>query len=481
MNKKNNQILILIAIFIATFMTSVEVTIVTTALPEIISALHGLAYQSWIMSSYLLTTAISTLIYGKLADTYGRKQLFQIGVILFTIGSCLSGFAPNIFFLIAARALQGCGAGAIIPLTFTIIADLYSFEKRAQILAFTNTAWGLSALIGPLLGGFLVDHLSWHWVFFVNVPLGILVWLLMAFFYTDHYQRQAAAAFDTVGCFWLAVSLTCLLIGIQLLTEQQLIAGSIIFLAIIFSILFFKHEKKAANPLLSLKIFKNKTFNVQIATATILSGILICYQIYFPIWLQSIYQIHATYAGLVVTSSSLAWLITSMLVGKLLAQFSPRKIALTVIFIQAISYLPLLFISKSSADWIFYLIAVISGGGMGIVITMNIMLCQQLVKPDLVASASSLVTLGRSLGQTVMAGVYGAVFNAILKIILPLKWQSAADQVVSGNNLTLSTKTVTTIEAALLSALHTIFALVILLFAVALICNWFDPIHHKIS
>lgn len=481
MNKKNNQTLILIAIFIATFMTSVEVTIVTTALPEIISALHGLAYQSWIMSSYLLTTAISTLIYGKLADTYGRKKLFQIGVILFTAGSCLSGFAPSIFFLIAARTIQGCGAGAIIPLTFTIIADLYSFKKRAQVLAFTNTAWGLSALIGPLLGGLLVDRLSWHWVFFVNVPLGILVWLLIVFFYTDHYQGHATTTLDTAGCFWLAASLTCLLVGIQLLTEQPLIAELIIILAIIFSILFFRHEKKVANPLLSLKIFKNKTFNIQIATATILSGILICYQIYFPIWLQSIYQIHATQAGLVVTSSSIAWLITSMLVGKLLERFPPRKIALTVIFIQAISYLPLLFISKSSAYWIFYLVAAVSGGGMGIVITMNIILCQQLVDPNLIASATSLVTLGRSLGQTVMAGVYGAVFNASLKNMLPLKWQTAADQVVSGSNLSLSLKAVTAIEAALLSALHTIFALVILLFAVALISNWFDPIRNKIS
>ncbi len=145
----NKRWVIMTAVFIATFMTSVEVTIVTTALPSIISELHGLAFQSWIMSAYLLTTAITTPIYGKLADTLGRRNVFQWGVIIFTLGSFLSGLAPSILILILARAIQGIGAGAVMPLTFTIIADNFSFKERANILAFNNTAWGLSALVGP--------------------------------------------------------------------------------------------------------------------------------------------------------------------------------------------------------------------------------------------------------------------------------------------------------------------------------------------
>lgn len=139
--KPQGRGLVMAAVFIATFMTSVEVTIVTTALPAIISDLHGLAYQSWIMSAYLLTTAITTPIYGKLADTLGRRGVFQWGVVLFTLGTLLSGLAPHILLLILARALQGIGAGAVMPLTFTIIADYYDFAHRANVLALNNTAW----------------------------------------------------------------------------------------------------------------------------------------------------------------------------------------------------------------------------------------------------------------------------------------------------------------------------------------------------
>ncbi|WP_281165583.1 MFS transporter [Liquorilactobacillus sicerae] len=475
MQSKNNHLWTMLAIFVATFMTSVEVTIVTTALPEIIAALHGLKYQSWIMSSYLLTTAISTLIYGKLADTYGRKLLFKLGVVLFTIGSLLSGLAPNIFWLIIARGLQGCGAGAVIPLTFTIIADLYSFKERARILAFTNTAWGFSALIGPLLGGFLVEKLSWHWVFFVNVPLGVFVWLVITIFYQDRYQRLAALNFDLAGCCWLAASLTCLLLGIQLLQNQPIFGIVIITLAGLGSWCFLRQEKKATYPLLPLQIFNNQTFNVQIMTATILSGVLIGYQVYFPIWLQSIYQANATKAGLVVTSSSVMWLATSLAVGPLLNKFSPRKIALTVILLQALSYLSLLFVGNQPIDWIFYLIAAISGGGMGIVITMNIMLSQQLVTKDLVASASALITLGRSLGQTIMTGIYGAVFNTILNFGLPLTLQKKTNQVISGSHSGLTMHEITTIISSLLIALHVVFGVVLILFILVLICNYLDP------
>lgn len=455
-------------------MTSVEVTIVTTALPSIISQLRGLSFQSWIMSSYLLTTAITTPIYGKLADAWGRKPVFEFGLLLFTVGSFLSGFAPNIFFLIIARCIQGIGAGAVIPLTFTIIADLYSFKERARIMAFMNTAWGLSALIGPLLGGFLVDNLSWHWVFFVNVPLGILVLLVIIVGYHEEHSIKAITDIDKLGIVFLSLSLLLLLGGIQLLSTHLINGVIIVIIAIICAALFLIFEKKAKDPIIPITMFSNRTFSIQVLTATLLSSILIGYQTYFPIWLQSLYHVPATASGLVVTSSSLMWLFSSFFVGPLLGKFSPKKIILVIVLIQFLSYLPLLFLKTTSPDWIFYIIAAISGAGMGIIISMNIILCQHLVNAKQVGSATAIITLGRSLGPTVMTGVYGATLNILIQTNLNNVSYSQVNKIISSTNTTFG-KNNFEIEQIILHALHGVFGIAIFLYVIILIANLFDP------
>lgn len=471
-NKARNWIMI--AIFIATFMTSVEITIVTTALPSIISELHGLAYQSWIMSTYLLTTAITTPIYGKLADSWGRKRVFQIGVILFTLGSFLSGLSPSILFLILARALQGLGAGSIIPLTFTIIADMYSFQKRAKIMAFNNTAWGLSALLGPLLGGFLVDTLSWHWVFFVNVPLGVLIFLVITFKYTETLTVKTDLLIDWYGICWLSISLISLLIGIQKIDANIWLAAILFIISLLSCFLLIKQEKHVSDPLIPFKIFKNPTFSIQVITSTLLSGILIGYQIYFPIWLQSLYRVPATISGLVVTSSSVMWLFASFLVGGLLKRFSPKNIILTVVSIQFLAYLALLFINSSFPYWGFYIIAAISGFGMGIVISINIMLSQHLVSKKLLGSATAIITLGRTLGQTLMIGVYGAVLNLFLRFQLHDVKFAAINRFISSTNQ-VNTHYQKIFAPIILNSLHAVFGVVNLLFVIILLLNILDP------
>ncbi|KRK88869.1 MFS transporter [Lentilactobacillus sunkii] len=466
---------IMTAVFIATFMTSVEVTIVTTALPSIISELHGLAYQSWIMSAYLLTTAITTPIYGKMADTMGRRNVFQWGVIVFTIGSLLSGLSPSILFLIIARAIQGIGAGAVMPLTFTIIADIFSFKERANVLALNNTAWGLSALVGPLIGGFLVDHLSWHWVFFVNVPLGIIVALLVWLGYHENVELSSNLTIDWFGILWLAVSLVTLLLGIQALDTIPVLAAGLLVITLISVILLVHQEKRFTDPLISPTMFKSKTFTIQIVTATILSGVLIGYQMYFPIWLQSLYRVSATVAGLVVTSSSIMWLAASFFVGKLIAHFVPKQIAVALISVMLISYVSLIFAGLSFPVWAFYVIAMVNGIGMGVVVSMNTVLSQHLVPNEMVGSATSVLTLGRSLGQTVMAGVYGAILNLVVR--LQLHGGITFSQV---NNVISSKGTAVVVNRSLidpivLTALHMVFVGVVTMLVVVLVINVLDP------
>lgn len=466
--------MVMLAVFIATFMTSVEVTIVTTALPSIISELHGLAYQSWIMSAYLLTTAITTPIYGKLADSIGRKRVFQWGVIMFTLGSLFSGLSANIYLLIVSRALQGIGAGAVLPLTFTIIADYYSFEERARILALNNTAWGLSALIGPALGGFLVDTLSWHWVFFVNVPLGLIVSGLIWFSYHEQKRQSEKLALDRQGIIFLSLTMIGVLMTVQNLDSNIWISAVLLLVTLCCLAMLVRTEKRVNNPLISPKLFSNASFSVQIVTTALLSGVLMGYQVYFPIWLQSIYRMPATEAGLVVSSSSIMWLVMAFMVGGVISRFVPKYVTILVALILIAFYAVLIFAGLNFPSWMFYVIAAVNGGTIGLVISMNTVLSQHFVDQSMIGSATSLLTLGQSLGQTIMTGVFGAVLNVVIANKRGSISMASINQAISSGQGTVTTNKAA-INNIILQGMHGVFIAVVVLILLVLIVNILDP------
>lgn len=478
---KNRRSFVLIAIFIATFMASVEATIVTTAMPTIISDLHGLAIQSWVFAVYLLATAIITPIGGKLSDRIGRKPIFMIGLIFFTLGSFLCGLAPNMMMLIIFRLIQGIGAGALLPITFTIIADLYTFSERPRIIALINTAWGISGLGGPLLGGYIVQVLNWHWVFFVNVPLGIIVFLLVLFAYHEQKREAKSQPIDFAGIFFLALTLISLLLIFQELGNSTINWTFEIITIIVFilsTLFFIRIERKAADPLIRLDLFKNRMFTIQIATVLLLSGALIGFMIYFPIWLQSIYRVPALVAGLAITPSPILWMSASFFVGFLMRKFVPKFLFLTIIAIIILIYIPIVFSSSNFPMFIFYIIAALTGGGLGIIVTMNTLLAQRLVPKDSIGVASSMVVLGRTIGQAILTGVYGLLFSLGIQHQLkkfPSINENMMNQFISsGSHQTVSNVQKLAMNQITLSALHDVFWLVIVIYAAAFLLNLMD-------
>lgn len=478
---------VLVAIFMATFMSSVEITVVTTALPTIIGDLNGIAMQSWVFTAYLLATAITTPIYGKLADQLGRKPVFIAGLVFFTGGSLLCGLAPNMMTLIMARTVQGLGAGAIMPITNTLIADMFSYQQRAKMLAFNNTAWGISALVGPMLGGFLVDQFNWHWIFFINVPLGLVVLILILSFYRETKPANQAGTFvfDLKGSSLLALFLISLLLAFQALGAQRVnwVAESLLLLVCILSAWsFLQVERQVANPIIDLTIFKNQTFSIQILTALLLSGVQFGFQVYFPAWLQAIYHLPAALAGLVVTPGPIMWLVSSFLVGGLLRRFAPKYISMVAIIILMVAYLPLALVAQLPI-WYFYLVAGISGAGVGLVITANTVVSQQIVGNQRIGMASSMLTLGRTLGQTILTGSYGLIFN--LSVGLQVKHYpqihlAMLNQFVDGAGH-FTSQVQTLLSQMVLQAYHHIYALVIVVLVLAWLVNLRDPQHEIVQ
>ncbi|RDC49178.1 MFS transporter, partial [Acinetobacter sp. RIT592] len=211
MSKKKRNIII--AIMVSMFLAAFEGTVVTTAMPTIAKSLNGYNLMSWVFSSYLLTSAVSTPIYGKMSDLYGRKKMLSIGIVIFLIGSALCGFSQSMIQLIAFRAIQGIGAGSILTVTYTIVGDVFDLEERSKVQGCLSTVWGVSSLLGPFIGGFFIDYLSWHWIFFINIPFGILSIFLLNKNFEEKLSNNNPKI-DYLGSIFLTISIVSILLGV---------------------------------------------------------------------------------------------------------------------------------------------------------------------------------------------------------------------------------------------------------------------------
>ena len=418
--RKTNVTLVTVAVFIATFMTAIEGTIVSTAMPTIISDLHGLSIMNWVYSIYLLMCAVTTPIYGKLSDRYGRKPLLTIGLLIFVIGSSLCALSQSMPQLIGARLLQGLGAGAIQPLTYTVLADIYPLSKRAGMIGLNGSAWGIASIIAPLLGGFIVQHLSWHWVFAINVPIGLMVIFLIQAFLSERIEPRRTPV-DYRGIGLLSLGLICLMLGLQSLgSHQGILTPALLGLAtVVIFVILLRIENHQADPILPLRLFHNRTFVIQNVCMLLIAGFLMCFDTYMPIWMQSVLGLNPSMGGFVVTPSSILWLLGAYLAGPLTMHNPPHRatnIALAFILTACVCYVA---IPMATPYWAFLVISAIVGFGFGLSITTSTITAQSVVPASDVGASTSFNTLARSLGQTLMVSILGIVMNTVIADRVP--------------------------------------------------------------
>lgn len=404
-NKRNVVIAIMLAMFLAAF----EGTVVTTAMPTISKSLNGFNLISWVFSAYLLTSAVSTPIYGKLSDLYGRRRMIVTGIIIFISGSFLCALSRSMIQLILFRTIQGIGAGAILTISYTIIGDIFEIEERAKIQGALNTVWGVAGLIGPFIGGFILDYLSWHWIFLINVPFGIISIILIIKSFDEKLIKKKSII-DYPGIIILTFAIVTLLFGTMQIEKSIVKMLPYMLVTIVLIGIFYFVEKKATEPVIPFNIFNRTTVIINII-GFIASAVIVVIDSYMPIYIQNVLGYGATISGLSLAPMSISWLLSTLTLGKLLTKIGEKKILQICSAIMLISSCLLLTLKSISSLPLAIIIVFIMGYGAGALFTIVTIVAQMGAEESMRGVATSTNSLIRTLGQTIGVSIFGAILN----------------------------------------------------------------------
>ncbi|WP_406687778.1 MDR family MFS transporter [Rossellomorea vietnamensis] len=409
MNQETKQKSVVFALLIATFLTAIEGTIVSTAMPKIVEDLGGSELYTWVISVYLLAIVISTPVFGKLADLFGRKIMFTIGVSIFLAGSMLSGLSQSMEQLVLFRLIQGIGAGALTTLPFTIIGDVFTFEMRAKMQGWMSSVWGIAGITGPLAGGFIVDTISWHWIFYMNLPFGIVSLILLWTSLKENIEKKKHKI-DYSGIFTFAISITAFLYALTLLKEEKHVTGGILTLLIVAAIgiiLFLWIESKAEEPMLPLTLFKNRFITISTIAGFLLGFILVAVTFYIPLWVQGVTGLNATMSGVTMLPMSITWPFAAVLSGKLMAKTSIGRITVMGISVITAGCLGLVLFTEHTIVPLMMVVTAVIGFGFGLSLTAFTVAVQSSVEWKVRGAAMGTFNLMRNLGQSIGIAVSG--------------------------------------------------------------------------
>lgn len=404
-----------VGLLLANVMSGLDATIINTALPAIIADLHGISCMGLIVSVFLLGMSVFTPLWSKFGERMGNKKAFELAVVLFIAGSALEGLSPDILFFVCARLLMGIGAGGLGSIPYIIFGNVYeNLHTRSIILGFVSAVYGAASITGPLVGGLIVDSFSWHWIFYINVPIGLLIIAIIHFSYKEKVESVDKKV-DWLGSFLLVSGLTCILMGIQFIgNESEMLVIGLIVSGIILCFCLVQAEKKASDPVMPLHIFKDRLLVLDFALFAVIWGASIAFNTYIPLWAQGLLGMSALMGGLTQIPASVFDFAGSQLSASIRERWSFAGAVNLGILSLAVAEFGLL-VAKSSASFVFLCIVAAFGGfAVGLIFNvLQIKVQYDSSKQDM-AVATSFSFLIRILGQTLMASIYGVLMNVAL-------------------------------------------------------------------
>lgn len=459
---------------LAMAVVALETTVVVTALPTIAGELDRLDLYPWVFSAYLLTSTVTVPLYGKLADVFGRRRVFLFGMVVFLVGSILCGLARGMTELIVFRAIQGLGAGAVMPSIFTVVADLYRLHERAKVQGVFSTLWGIASLVGPGLGAYLTITWSWRSVFFIGVPFGLAAAIFFICFFKENVEPRKVSL-DVVGSLLLMGGLTTLLLALTQGTEGPgwtsplvlgLLAGSLVML-----VGFLVVERRAPDPVLPLELFTLRVMSVSSAANFLSGAVLFGVTSYVPLFVQGARGEGAAGAGAALTPMLVTWSLSGFVGPRLLLRFGFRATAIGSTLLIALGAAGLILASLDAPPVVLYLSMALFGFGFGPSTSAFLILLQEAVPWSQRGVATSSTQLFRSLGGTIGVALLGSILHVSLtsRIAAAGLDPSAVGSLLAPHGGSAASAAETALRAALADSLQPVFGLTFLIAAATLL------------
>lgn len=432
---------VMVGLMVGLLVAAFDYSIMGTAMPKVISSLHGMEYYVWPFTVYMLTSTIAVILFGKLSDIYGRKHVLIVGIIIFIITSVMCGFASNMLELVIFRGLQGIGGGILISLPFIVVGEIFSPRERAKYMGILGSVFGLADVLGPILGGLITDTLGWRWVFFVNLPIGIAAVTLILYSLPNFKLHDVRKVIDYAGIITFTFSLSSLFLALTLagnLNEYPLtmIVGLFVF-SFLMLIIFVLAEKRALEPILPLYLFKNSIYNISAIESFLAAALMFCGVIYIPLFAQGVLGINATNSGLLMIPMLLSLTLTSIITGQIISQYGKyRKLVMAEFIITGIGVVLLATMNENTPYYLLLAYSTVLGIGSGMAYTIFNVTVQNAFTLRDIGIVTASIRFFRNIGTIVFVPVFGFIMNFTLERSLSVNYTQAL--VLSIQNIFIS-------------------------------------------